>query len=142
MVEALSLALLWMIPALVFFGALIRPLGWPFHRYPMYSAYTPRNEVRVYALKFRRSGYLHFKFWEPNHFKDKKLVQSLLGPLTQSQVPRAEVAKVLMKLSMIAEVNGEMTDVAALQLVEQRFIHQGSNLKIDEQILYEFQIGS
>ena len=142
MVEALSLALLWVIPALVFFGALIRPLGWPFHRYPMYSDYTPLKEVQVYALKFRRSGHLHFKFWEPNHFKDKKLVQSLLSSLTQSQVPRAEVAKVLMKLSMIAEVNGEMTDVAALQLVAQRLIHQGSNLKIDEQILYEFQIGS
>ena len=141
MYEALIVALFWVVPVLVFIGALIRPLGWPFHSYPMYSDYTPIADVRVYAVKFRRQGRSHFEFWEPHHFKEKMFSHGTLDRLIRTQAAPVDVLQTLMKMSMVAELNGEIDQLEALQLVERRFITRDSQLTPEDRILYEFEVG-
>ena len=139
MIEYL-LALLWVIPFLVIWGALIEPLGWPFHHYPMYSGYLPLQSCKVYALKFRKLGDNNFEYWEPEIFLDKSWLHTAIARQVKLGAAESAFCSILLRVSLIAELNGEMKEVAELQLVTREFQDLDGKPTLHETVMFQFSM--
>ena len=138
--EFFALMLLWSVPGLVVFGSLVRSLGWPFHEYRMYSSYLKIDQVRVYSLKYRTRNHNEFQFWEPAHFKEKMFCHAKIQRLVTAGASNTELVKVVLQISLSAEMNGEMSDVEELQLVERSICAKESQWTAKDVVLCQFNV--